>query len=84
MSKNLTVYFADNDDWENHAQSVTCLDEDIPMNFYVHDLSECPEDAIIGRDLFDGEDYIKAIKLGIQIASMGYTGVGVEHIPYEE
>ena len=46
--------------------------------FKVYDLSECPEDAIIGRDLFDAYDYIDAIKFGMQLANEGYTDIEVE------
>ena len=45
------------------------------INFRVHDLYECPEDAIIGRDLFDSEDYIKALNKGIELANLGYSEV---------
>lgn len=44
--------------------------------FYVYDLTECPEDASIGRDLFDAYDWLKAVEYGIKLASKGYTGVG--------
>ena len=43
--------------------------------FSVSNLNECPEDAIISRDLFDAEDYIKAVKYGITLAQQGYTDV---------
>ena len=43
--------------------------------FSVSNLNECPEDAIIGRDLFDAEDYIKAVRYGIMLAQQGYTDV---------
>lgn len=45
--------------------------------FTVYDLSECPEDAIIGRDLFDGYDYISALQLGMRLAEQGYTDIEV-------
>lgn len=43
----------------------------------VSDLSECPEDAIIGRDLVSGEEALDLIKLG-----MKYSKVGYEEIEY--
>ena len=43
--------------------------------FSVSNLNECPEDAIISRDLFDAKDYIKAVKYGITLAQQGYTDV---------
>lgn len=48
--------------------------------FYVYNLAECPEDAIIGRNLFDGSDYIRAVEYGIELAKQGYDGIGVETI----
>lgn len=44
--------------------------------FYVSNLADCPEDAIIGRDLFDAHDWLKAVEFGIGLALKGYTGVG--------
>ncbi len=40
------------------------------------DLSECPEDAILGRDLFTGREMISLIKLGY---ALGKAGVEVEY-----
>ena len=37
--------------------------------------NECPEDAVIGRDLFDEKDFIKAVKLGMELAKQGYDDV---------
>ena len=46
--------------------------------FSCSNLDDCPEDAIIGRDLFDGYDYIKALKLGMKLAEEGYTEIELE------
>ena len=46
--------------------------------FTVSNLNECPEDAIIGRDLFDASDYIKAVRRGIKLAKQGYTDASFE------
>jgi queuine/archaeosine tRNA-ribosyltransferase len=46
--------------------------------FTVSNLNECPEDAIIGRDLFDAADYIKAVRRGIKLAKQGYTDASFE------
>lgn len=43
--------------------------------FSVSNLNECPEDAIIGRDLFDADDYLKAVRYGIELAKQGYDEV---------
>ena len=43
--------------------------------FDVYDLTECPEDATIGRDLFTAHDFIKAVRYGIELAKQGYDEV---------
>lgn len=45
------------------------------MVFSAWNLNECPEDAVIGRDLFDEKDFIKAVKLGMELAKQGYDDV---------
>jgi hypothetical protein len=37
----------------------------------IQDLSECPEDAHIGRDLVDGHDIIRYIKMGYEAGKNG-------------
>lgn len=49
------------------------------MKFSVSNLCECPEDAIIGRDLFDADDYIRAVRIGMMLAQEGYTNLDVEY-----
>lgn len=46
--------------------------------FSVYNLAECPEDAIIGRDLFDAHDWLGVVKYGIWLAQQGYTNVSFE------
>lgn len=45
------------------------------MVFSAWNLNECPEDAVIGRDLFDEKDFIKAVRLGMELAKQGYDDV---------
>lgn len=54
------------------------IDNDM-MQFHVSNMSECPEDAIIGRDLFDADDYIRAVRTGMKLAQEGYTDLDVEY-----
>lgn len=63
-------YETDSDDF---AVGVSVFDNDDNMVFSVYNLNECPEDAIIGRDLFDEHDFINAVKLGMKLAQEGYT-----------
>ena len=44
----------------------------------IQSLSECPEDAIIGRDLIDGDDLISFIKLGYKAGKEGFE-LNIEH-----
>lgn len=50
--------------------------------FSVWNLTECPEDAIIGRDLFDASDYINAVRFGMELAKVGYDDI--EEIEVDE
>ena len=78
MGKVLTVDFvANEDDWGiTTSEEIRGVSENgTEINFWVHDLSECPEDAILGRDLFTGADYLDAIELGMKLAQEGYTEI---------
>lgn len=52
--------------------------------FSVSNLDECPEDAIIGRDLFDANDYLDAVEFGMKLAKQGYDGIEVENKESDE
>ena len=54
------------------------------VRFSVHNLADCPEDAIIGRDLFDASDWIDAVKYGMELAKQGYDEIEVVTIDDEE
>lgn len=49
------------------------------MQFSVGNLCECPEDAIIGRAMFDADNYIRAVRIGMNLAQEGYTDLDVEY-----
>lgn len=66
------------DDDEQTGQ--TLFDENGNCVFCVYNLNECPEDAIIRRGLFDANDYINAVKYGIQLAQQGYTDVEIGEV----
>ena len=63
-------YQTDEDDF---AVGVSVFDSNDKMVFSVLNLNECPEAAVIGRDLFDEQDFINAVKLGMTLAQEGYT-----------
>jgi len=78
MSKIKVVIYQDKDSYEGIVhQEVAINDKEV---FCVGNLNECPEDAIIGRDLFDAHDYIKAVKLGLELATKGITELECEII----
>ena len=52
--------------------------------FSVYNLNECPEDAIISRDLFNAWDFIKTIELGMKLAKEGYTKLNITTAESEE
>ena len=63
-------YQTDEDDF---AVGVSVFDKNDDMVFSVWNLNECPEDAVIGRDLFDEHDFIMAVQLGMKLAQEGFT-----------
>lgn len=70
----LDVYYTeDMDSWGDRSQTITDKENDI--NFSVYNLTDCLEDAVIGRDLFNSDDYIRALNKGIELAGKGYTKV---------
>lgn len=73
MIKRLEIHEMDGDGYYNGYQRVN--DDDGNELFYVYDLSDCPEDAIIGRGLFDAFDWINAVKYGMELAKQGYDHI---------
>lgn len=68
----------DCDRWGDvYHQKVVCT-EAPDVNYSVHDLCDCPEDAIIYRDLVSAYDYIDILKLGMRLAFDGYTDIEVD------
>ena len=47
--------------------------------FTAYNLCECPEDATVDRDLFNGDDYLDAIRFGMELAREGYTSIEVSN-----
>lgn len=84
--KNLTLY-EEEDYYEGVRRQElynTGDENDIKIYFSVGNLSECPEDAIIGRDLFDANDYVNVLRQGIKLAKLGYDDVFVTVVKEEK
>jgi hypothetical protein len=73
MKKFLKLYVKE--DYYDRVTYESVRDEEDGYLFSVSNLNECPEDAIIGRDLFDAHDYLKAVRYGIELAKQGYDEV---------
>ena len=82
--KEFVIKVSDNESLDKHAQAVWSCNDEQNVYFYVYDLYEYPEDAIIGRSLFDADDFIETLKLGFRIARKGYDRIVVEQEPWED
>lgn len=83
MANPYKVKFYHDKDYYGHEfyheiQNVT-EDPDVTVYFKAYDMCECPEDAMLNRDLFNGDDYIEAIELGMLLSNLGYDSIEVEH-----
>ena len=47
-------------------------------HFYACNLNDVPEDAILTRELFNAEDFLNAVRLGMILADAGYTNLDVQ------
>lgn len=52
--------------------------------FSVSDLWECPENAIIGRALHDGEDASSLIETGMRYSKEGYSSIDLTYVKVSE
>ena len=78
------IKISDNYSEEYRQQEAWSDNEDIEINFCAYDLSQCPEDAVIGRDLFTVDDFIEAIELGFKIAKLGYNDIIIEEVEWSD
>lgn len=76
-------YSESKDDYED-VRGQELYNEIEKINFSVYNLADCPEDAIIGRDLFTADDYIDALHKGMELARKGYTDIEINEIESEE
>lgn len=68
------------DYYDNYEERITSQTlswdyDDFKGRFHVHDMYDCPEDCIIGRDLFTADDFLYAIRLGMALAQKGYDNI---------
>lgn len=79
MTKKLTIKYEEGDDpeWEPHRYE-GLYDGDKEL-YSASDLSECPEDANLARDIMDAEGAIDLIKYGMALRYKGYSDIQVEY-----
>ena len=66
------------------VDSELVMDESGTELFNVRNLCDCPEDATIGRALFDAHDWIRAVVYGMRLYKKGFTLVDVNTFECEE
>lgn len=64
-------------------QRLYSTDCEIPVAFLAFDLNEYPEMATLNKELFNAEEYVKALELGMKLAKAGYTSITVEQTQNE-
>lgn len=76
----LFLQFTDNYDDEHRRQEVTSSDRGVDIFFCAEDLDA--DEAKIGGLLFDGKDFIEALRLGMRLAQQGYSSIVVAEEPW--
>lgn len=84
MTYNVTIH-----EWPDYNDPCyvgrqTILNENNHKLFSVSNLADCPEDAIIPRDLFNAYDWITTVRFGLYLAKQGYTDINVTDIIQED
>ena len=67
--------FQEIDEYEDMVTYQEINDMENDIHFSVGNLSWQPEDAIIGRSLFDANDFVRALNKGIELANKGIKQV---------
>lgn len=77
MIKTFEIHRKESYDYYYEYQKVT---DEKGVKFIVWNLADNPENAIIGRSLFDADDWIDAVTYGMKLAKQGYDGIDVKTI----
>ena len=75
MGKTKEYVIREKESYDYYYDFQKVVDEDGNVLFDVYNLAECPEDAIIGRSLFDAFDWVNAVRFGIELAKQGFDGI---------
>ena len=82
MKKRITL-FEKELSFGNSHQELWDIDDRKEL-YGVSDLSECPEDAIIGRTLLSGEEVLDLVELGMSYSKMGYDEIEYNYLECPE
>lgn len=78
MKKHITLFGKDSL-FDGSRQELWDIDDRKKL-YEVSDLSECPEDAIIGRALLSGDEVLDLVKLGMSYSKMGYDEIEYNYL----
>lgn len=78
MKKHITL-FGKESLFGNSRQELWDIDDRKKL-YGVSDLSECPEDAIIGRALPSGNKILDLVELGMNYSKMGYDEIEYDYL----
>ena len=78
MKKHITLFGKES--LFGDSRQELCDIDDRKKLYGVSDLSECPEDAIIGRALLSGEEVLDLVKLGMNYSKMGYDEIEYNYL----
>lgn len=82
MGKTLNLTVKWEEDYElgsDYSRAELLLDEDNNRIYSVHNLTDCPEDAIIQRDLVSAEEIANYIEMGMKLAFDGYDSIKITY-----
>ena len=65
------------------AEHISC-EQEPAVEYWVHNLWDCPEDACIWRDLVSADEWLDAVRLGMKLAQKGYDNIIVDNVPFDE
>lgn len=80
MIKRLVCKYETDDDYGGDVHSAESLLDGGKEIYSISNLTECPEDATLARDLPDVETIVKLIRYGMDLAASGYSDVIVDYV----
>lgn len=63
--------------WGNIDGEVLYDEDNDKLLYTVYNLNDCPEDAVISRDLISTYEYVEILRKGMELAKQGYDGIAL-------